>query len=177
LECVARLCSKSVRHLDGRDLPALDALGPLVAPSLRLGRHSPGPLGHLKPVDPSVSVSNYYLVHSCALAGVLCEAILILCSVPITSIGWLSSIMCSNSCIATVNFRLLVKEDQWYMHKHSLTDSLSLGINSSLTINLRNSLYRVHCLNDNFTNSKPQTAVTSTDGQPCRIGEYSALAA
>jgi hypothetical protein len=55
LECVARLCSKSVRHLDQRDLQALDALGPLVAPSLRSGRHSPGPLGHLKPVDPSVS--------------------------------------------------------------------------------------------------------------------------
>jgi hypothetical protein len=56
-----RLCSKSVRHLDQWDLPALDSLGPLVAPSLHSGRHSPGPLGHLKPVDPSVSVSNYYV--------------------------------------------------------------------------------------------------------------------
>jgi hypothetical protein len=43
LGCVARLCSKSVRHFDQRDLPALD------------------PLGHLMPVDPSVLVSNYYI--------------------------------------------------------------------------------------------------------------------
>ena len=35
--------------------------GSLVAPSLCSGRYSPGALGFLNRVDPSVSVSNYYL--------------------------------------------------------------------------------------------------------------------
>ena len=39
-------------------------LGPLVAPSLRSGRYSPGPSGFLNHVDPSVPVSNYYLDYS-----------------------------------------------------------------------------------------------------------------
>ena len=38
-------------------------LGPLVAPSLHSGRYSPGALGFLNRVDPSVSVSNYYIVN------------------------------------------------------------------------------------------------------------------
>jgi hypothetical protein len=59
LECVGtRLCSKSVRHLDQWDLPALDALRPLVAASLRSGRYTQGHSGYLKLVDPSVLVSK-----------------------------------------------------------------------------------------------------------------------
>ena len=36
---------KLIRHLDQRDLRDLETRGPLVAPSLRSGRHSPGPSG------------------------------------------------------------------------------------------------------------------------------------
>ena len=39
------LNSKSVRHLDQCQLSDLETLRPLVAPSLRLGRYSLGPLG------------------------------------------------------------------------------------------------------------------------------------
>ena len=37
--------SKLVRRLDQWDLRDLETLGPLVAPSLRSGRYSPGPSG------------------------------------------------------------------------------------------------------------------------------------
>ena len=52
-----KLCSKIVRNLDQRELPSVETLGPLVAPSLRSGRYSPGPSGFYR----RVSVSNYYL--------------------------------------------------------------------------------------------------------------------
>ena len=58
------LYSKSVRDLAQwslrflRDPQALK----LVAPSLRLGCYSPGPLGLLKCVETLDSVSNYYLL-------------------------------------------------------------------------------------------------------------------
>ena len=39
--------------------------GPLVAPSLRSGHYSPGALRFLNRIDPSVSVSNYYVAHTC----------------------------------------------------------------------------------------------------------------
>ena len=61
--------SKLVRHLDLRDLPCLETLRPLVAPSLRSGCHSPGPSGFLNTVDPSVSVPNYYLVGSVVVSN------------------------------------------------------------------------------------------------------------
>jgi hypothetical protein len=48
------LCSKIVRHLD---LLSLDALGPLVAPSLCLGHYNQGHSGYLKALEPSVLVS------------------------------------------------------------------------------------------------------------------------
>ena len=51
-----------VRYFDQRDLPSVETLRPLVAPSLRSGRYSPGPFGFLQTVDPLVSVSNYYIV-------------------------------------------------------------------------------------------------------------------
>ena len=52
------LVSKLVWHLDLRDLPCLETPRPQVAPSLRSGCHSLGPSEFL---DPSVSLSNYYL--------------------------------------------------------------------------------------------------------------------
>ena len=59
--CRNGLESKQVRHLDLRDLPCLETLRPLVAPSLRSGCYSLGPSGFLNTVDPSVSVPNYYV--------------------------------------------------------------------------------------------------------------------
>ena len=51
----------SVRHFDLQALLGIETLRPLVAPSLRSGCHSPGPSGFLNPVEPLVSVSDYYI--------------------------------------------------------------------------------------------------------------------
>ena len=47
--------------LDQWDLPSVESLRPLVAPSLRSGHYSLVAFRILQTVDPSVSVSNYYL--------------------------------------------------------------------------------------------------------------------
>ncbi len=53
--------SKEVRHFNQWVLSYLETLRPLVAPSLRSGRHSPGAFGSLNNLEPLVSMSNYYI--------------------------------------------------------------------------------------------------------------------